>query len=531
MSELPGGEAPKEPYIVRTSIDGSTAEIHTPERIIEEAQKNGIIVYDRADFGTPIERAQLALRPIRTEADELAVGFAADIQLDRSRGDTASLETQLKKKMIPPQTSRLRSDVVIGKTTFDNAFAVEDAHFGTRAIAVISNGRVVIQNDATFTSANPDVEDKLEIRAPVVGTVSEEDYLKGMARIMMFTLDRIKKSNEMSLNPRGLNRTYRIGEYVEPNGSSPVPQGLGRTAQRGVATPPQQPRLPEKSHSEPSVEEEFGIDIVPGEVTLDDIGGLPLVKEKLREIAVSFSNPDIMKKWGAARPQGLLLYGEPGTGKTMLVEALAHEIGAEVWAIQGSDIYDKWLGESERKIKKLFERARELEKPTIILFDEFDSMIGVSENPGAGGAGQARNAVAGVFKQEMNTLAAENPNVLVVATTNHPDRIDQALIRSGRFDYKVYVPMPDDEARAEIVSGIVTRAIMDNSHEDFAPYGDDIDVSQVVRETDGMSGADISEIFRRLTLEKAMQEARTGSAQSIVQEDIIRTIRVFKTQG
>ncbi len=141
---------------------------------------------------------------------------------------------------------------------------------------------------------------------------------------------------------------------------------------------------------------------------------------QLRDIAVSFRHPTAMARWGARRPQGILLYGPPGTGKTMLARALANEIGATFREIRTPEILDKWLGASERNIKRdLPARRAGYREPTVILFDEFDSIISYA---GAGGdaASQAINAVAGIFKQEMNDLIEVNPNVIVVATTNFP---------------------------------------------------------------------------------------------------------------
>lgn len=532
MSDIPNPEASRQPHIETVRLDGSTAQIYEPELIIDQAQSAAVRIYDRADFGTPIERAQLDMSPVRTDTNEQGVSFGATIQLDRSRNDIGSLEKRLKDTFIEPHQLS-PGKLEISKTVFSNAFTISDRDYNTRAVVVISGGRVTISNHKTLRSQNPEKADILEIQAPVVGTVDETDYLKGMARIFMKTLDSVKKagSNSYTLNPSGLRREYRIAEGVQNINQPQVTSGLGQAAGRGTVESPQS--QPEDGNQQPeqNIEEQLGVDVLSGEITLDDIGGLDSVKEKLREIAISFKNPEIMEKWGAARPQGVLLYGEPGTGKTMLVEALAHEIGAQAWAVQGNDIYDRWLGESEQRLKELFDSARQVEEPTIILFDEFDSIIGITDNPGAGGAGQARNAVAGLFKQEMNTLAKENPNILVVATTNHPDRIDQALIRSGRFDYRVYVPMPNDGARSEIIAAIVGKAVLDSADKDFAPYGDDVDVSSIAKETDGMSGADISEIFRRITLEKAMQEARSGETAPISNQDIMRTIRLFKTQG
>ena len=273
------------------------------------------------------------------------------------------------------------------------------------------------------------------------------------------------------------------------------------------------------------------IETTNSELSLDDIGGLEQVKKTLRDIATSFRHHEIMEKWGAKRPQGVLMYGEPGTGKTMLAKALAIEMDAEIWTIQSTDIYEKWLGDSESHMKDIFDRARQHKGRLLIFFDEFDSIVGTTEDPHPGGADNARNAVAGIFKQEMNTFGKDNPNVLIVAATNKLDRIDPALRRSGRFDHTIYVPMPDLGARQQILASMVTESMLRQETGSFKMFKDDLNIIDLAGKTDGMSGADIAEVFRRLGLSRAMQEARTGETQPpISQEEIEQEIRGLKTQ-
>jgi transitional endoplasmic reticulum ATPase len=260
------------------------------------------------------------------------------------------------------------------------------------------------------------------------------------------------------------------------------------------------------------------------QVDLDQVGGLSEIVAQFREIAVSFRHPEVMARWGARRPQGILMYGPPGTGKTMLARALANEIGARFREIRTPEILDKWLGASERNIKRIFRDARRYREPTVMLFDEFDSIISYA---GLGGdaASQAVNAVAGIFKQEMNSLIEANPNVIVVATTNFPDRVDDSLIRSGRFDVKLAVPLPDEAGRAEIITKMIRELIARHEVSGFRMFGEDLDPHELARASDGMTGADLKEALRRIQLAKAMQEARTGTAASpISQADLQRCI-------
>ncbi|MBQ0895418.1 AAA family ATPase [Micromonospora sp. U56] len=256
-------------------------------------------------------------------------------------------------------------------------------------------------------------------------------------------------------------------------------------------------------------------------VTLDQVGGLDEVVARFREIAVSFRHPQVMARWGARRPQGILLYGPPGTGKTMLARALANEIGADFREIRTPEILDKYLGGSERNIKQIFREARGYRQPTVMLFDEFDSIISYA---GAGGdaASQAVNAVAGIFKQEMNTLIEENPDVIVVATTNFPHRVDASLTRSGRFDVKLAIPAPDESGRAEIIAKMVRELIDRHERPGFRMFADDVDPRGLAALTAGLTGADLREVLRRVQLAKAMREVSDGAPAGPISQDDLR---------
>jgi transitional endoplasmic reticulum ATPase len=259
-------------------------------------------------------------------------------------------------------------------------------------------------------------------------------------------------------------------------------------------------------------------------VRLGQVGGLTDVVAQFRQVAVSFRHPEVMARWGARRPQGILMYGPPGTGKTMLARALANEIGANFREIRTTEILDKWLGASERNIKRIFRDARRYRQPTVLLFDEFDSIISYA-GMGGDAASQAVNAVAGIFKQEMNNLIEDNPNVIVVATTNFPQRVDDSLIRSGRFDIKLAIPLPDETGRAEIIAKMIRQLIARHEVSGFQMFADDLDPVELARASHRMTGADIKEMLRRVQLDKAMQEARSGTpAAPINQDDLLRGI-------
>ncbi len=256
-------------------------------------------------------------------------------------------------------------------------------------------------------------------------------------------------------------------------------------------------------------------------VSLDQIGGLDAIVAQFREVATSFAHPAAMARWGARRPQGILLYGPAGTGKTMLARALANEIGGSLRQIRTTEILDKWLGASERNMKRIFQEARRYREPTVLLFDEFDSIIGYA-GAGEDSGSHAVNAVAGIFKQEMNDLIEQNPNVIVVATTNFPHLIDASLIRSGRFDVHLEIPAPDERGRAEILAHMVRDLTAEHGTDDFRIFADELDLADLGRLSAGMTGADLREVLRRAQLAKAMDEARTGNRPDPIGTDDLR---------
>jgi transitional endoplasmic reticulum ATPase len=265
------------------------------------------------------------------------------------------------------------------------------------------------------------------------------------------------------------------------------------------------------------------------DVSLDQVGGLDDVVAQFRRIAVSFRHPHAMARWGARRPQGVLLYGPPGTGKTMLARALSNEIGATFREIRTPEIIDKWLGASERNLKRIFREARRHREPTVLFFDEFDSIISYVGS-GQDAAGQAVNAVAGLFKQEMNALIEENPNVIVVATTNFVDRVDDSLIRSGRFDVKLEIPPPDEAGRGDILTRMIRELIATHERPGFRMFAADVDPAALAREGRGLTGADLKEVLRRVRLAKALDEAHGAtSVTPISQTDLLLAIRDLRT--
>ncbi|MBI2931353.1 MAG: CDC48 family AAA ATPase [Planctomycetes bacterium] len=258
---------------------------------------------------------------------------------------------------------------------------------------------------------------------------------------------------------------------------------------------------------QPSALREIVIEIP--NVRWDSVGGLDQVKTLLYErVEMPLKQPEAFARLGVKPPKGLLLYGPPGTGKTLLAKAVATEAGANFMSAKGSQLLSKWYGESEKKIAELFQRARQV-TPAILFFDELDSLAPV--RGGALGEPQVTERVVNQILAEMDGLE-ELRGVVVLAATNRPDLVDPALLRPGRFDELVYVPIPDEAARLEIFRAHTRKMALDR----------DVDLGQLAKIAERFTGADIASVCTTAGL-LALRE--NPGAREITMEHFLRAIK------
>ena len=217
-------------------------------------------------------------------------------------------------------------------------------------------------------------------------------------------------------------------------------------------------------------------------VSWEDIGGLEDTKRSLQEmILYPLEHPDKFLKFGMSPSRGVLFYGPPGCGKTLLAKAIATECSSNFISVKGPELLTMWFGESEANVRQIFDKARQ-SAPCVLFFDELDS-IGISRGKGNGGGGEAADRVINQLLTEMDGIGIKK-NVFIVGATNRPDILDEALLRPGRLDQLVYIPLPDKKSRISILKAILRKTPMDPK----------INIEFIADLTEGFSGADIKEL-------------------------------------
>jgi transitional endoplasmic reticulum ATPase len=219
----------------------------------------------------------------------------------------------------------------------------------------------------------------------------------------------------------------------------------------------------------------------------DDAGGLDDVKQHLIEaVEWPIKTPEVFTKLGIRPPKGILLYGPPGCGKTLLARAVATESEANFISIKGPEVFSKWVGESEKAIREVFRKAR-MAAPAVIFLDEIDSLT-PRRGMGMSDSGVSERVISQLLT-EMDGITTLQ-DIVVIAATNRPDMVDSAVLRPGRFDRLIYVPEPDEKSRLQILK-IYTKGM---------PINKDVDLNQITTATKYYSGADIESLCREAAM-------------------------------
>ncbi len=272
-----------------------------------------------------------------------------------------------------------------------------------------------------------------------------------------------------------------------------------------------------RKHVEPSAMREVLVEVP--DITWKQVGGLDEVKQELKEaVEWPIRYPDVFERLRTRAPKGILLFGPPGTGKTLLAKAVANESECNFIAVKGPELLSKWVGESEKGVREIFRKARQA-SPSIIFFDEIDALV-----PKRGTYSGSSHVTESVVSQILTELDGmeELRNVTVLAATNRPDMLDDALLRPGRLERHIYVPAPDEESRKkifEVYLGGETGDIL----------AKDLDISSLVRRTDGYVGADIEAVVREAKM-AAMRDFIVQMSGRTEQErtDAIKNVMLTK---
>jgi len=245
-------------------------------------------------------------------------------------------------------------------------------------------------------------------------------------------------------------------------------------------------------------------------VKWDDVGGLENVKQKLKEaVEWPLKNSEAFKRMGIKPPKGILLFGAPGTGKTLLAKAVATESEANFISVKGPELISKWVGESEKALREIFKKAKQA-SPSIVFLDELDAIAPI-RGWGAGDSRVTERMVNQLLTSMDGMEALEN--VVVIGATNRPDILDRALLRAGRFDRLVQIPVPDKDARLKILE----------VHTKDMPLKD-VSLEELAEKTDGYVGADIESLCREAALISLREDMNAKTVTKKHFEEAIKSV-------
>lgn len=261
-------------------------------------------------------------------------------------------------------------------------------------------------------------------------------------------------------------------------------------------------------------------EIVESTTTFEDVGGNAVAKDLLTEVAAQFETPELYSKWDVPVPKGVLLFGEPGTGKTMLAKAFANKANAAFIEVPVASLRDKYYGESEKMLKGVFDEAAKYEGQVVIFFDEIDSLlIDRSDIP----AGSPDSKIVNTFLQAMDGMQSAT-NVMVLGATNYPERLDGAATRPGRFDQKVEVELPDKAGCREIAAKQLLKSERGAKR---VLVEDDLNLEEISAFLDGLTGADIAEVMNRVKRTMAQKERAMGAQKALPKNEAATEYETF----
>ena len=272
-------------------------------------------------------------------------------------------------------------------------------------------------------------------------------------------------------------------------------------------------RMRQAADEEPGEPDDLGRLVERPKISFADVGGMDKLKEEIRlKIIHPLEHPEVYKAYGKPIGGGILMYGPPGCGKTHLARATAGEVKASFVAVGLNDVLDMWIGNSEKNLHELFERARR-SKPCVLFFDEVDALGASRSDMRHSGARHLINQ----FLQELDGVDASNEGVLILAATNAPWHLDSAFRRPGRFDRILFVPPPDAPARAQIL-----RALLRGKP------AQDVDVDAVAKKAEDLSGADLKGLVDRAVEAKLQEALKKGGLPPLTTKDLLAALKLSR---
>jgi SpoVK/Ycf46/Vps4 family AAA+-type ATPase len=256
------------------------------------------------------------------------------------------------------------------------------------------------------------------------------------------------------------------------------------------------------------------------DMSFKDIGGLSHAKQEIAGLVYALKSPDLHKKWGTQPPNGVLLYGPPGTGKSLLAEALARESDAVFFHVRVTNVVTKWYAESWEVLQEVFKQVKESGR-CILFLDEIDDLV--FDRAAAEELRAASRRLVNSIGEQLDDIGRSG-DILAVASTNRPDVVDPTLIRPGRIDRLIEVPLPENEEKREILQIHVGWAETIAGRKLFA----ELDCDAILARTVKMSGADIAEIVQKALEGKVQQEGGGAQPGPVTTEDMQHTIEDYR---